>query len=168
MCELTSGHAKQGCPSIGGIKSVVALNIENIDTYTASAGVLSAITMKSSKTGFRIKPDMASIDFTETANRSRENNTLYYGVSGSITLKDDTTETRALTDLMSKGFLVVIIEKESGQNLVFGLSNGLTTETAEITTGKNFEDLNGSVINMVGKEPAIAPSITDALISGII
>ena len=35
----------------------------------------------------------------------------------------------------------------------------MTVETSAFTTGMNYEDLNGVVINLVGKETAIAPSI---------
>lgn len=168
MCELTSGHVKQNCPSVGGVKSVVVYNMENRASYTESSGVISAISMNSGKQAWRIKPDMASIEFTETATRSRENNSLFYAVGGSITLKDNTTATRELIDLMAKGFLGAIVEFEDGTNLHYGLVNGVTTETAEIVKGKNFEDLNGVTINMVGKETTIAPSIADNDITGIL
>ena len=168
MCELTSGYTKPACASTGGTKSVDVYNLENRDTYTEASGAISAITMKAGKTGFRITPDMASIEFTETPTRSRENNSLFYAQSCSIILKSDSAETRALVDLIAKGFLGVIQEKENGNNFHYGMNNGMTLETGEITTGKNFEDLNGVTINLVGKEKSIAPSITDTLIASIL
>ena len=38
----------------------------------------------------------------------------------------------------------------------------MTVETSAITTGMNYEDLNGVVISLVGKESYIAPSIADS------
>lgn len=168
MCELTTGHTKQFCPSIGGTKAVVIYNIQNRDSYTEASGAISAISMIASKTAFRIAPDMASIEVKETITPNRENNTLFYAQSCSVILKDDTPETRELIDLMAKGFLGVIQEKENGNNLHYGIENGMTLVPSEIVTGKAFEDLNGVTISLVGKEKAIAPSIDNALIAGIL
>lgn len=168
MCELTTGYTKPACASNGGTKSVVVYNTENKDTATVSANVVSALSLVSTKTGFRISPDMASIDFTETPTRSRENNSIFFASTCAITLKDDTQATRDLVDLISRGFITVIQEKENGKNLVYGLENGMTVETSSITTGMNYEDLNGVVINLVGKETSIAPSIDNTLIAGIL
>lgn len=167
-CELTTGYTKPACASNGGTKAVVAYNLENRDTFTVAAAVVTALTMLASKNGYRITPDMASIDFTETSTRSRENNSLFYDTKCSIIIKDDTVETRALVDLLSKGFLGIIQEKENGKNIHYGAENGMTVETAEIVSGLNFEDLNGVTINLVGKEVSIAPSIDNTLIDGII
>ena len=168
MCELTSGYTKPNCASNGGTKSVVVYNTENLNTYTNTANVLSALSLQTGKQGYRISPDMASIDFTETPTRSRENNSIFFASTCAITLKDDNQETRDLVDLISKGFITVIQEKENGKNLVYGLVNGMTVETSAITTGMNYEDLNGVVINLVGKETSIAPSIDDTIIASVL
>ena len=145
MCELTAGYTKPLCASFGGTKSVIAYNTENQTAITIVANVVTALTVTSAK-AFRISPDMASIDFTETATRSR----------------DDTQATRDLVDLISKGFITIIQEKENGSNVAYGTGNGMTVETSAITTGMNYEDLNGVVISLVGKESYIAPSIADS------
>jgi hypothetical protein len=168
MCELTTGYTKPACASNGGTKSVVVYNTENKDTATVSANVVSALSLTAPAVAYRISPDMASIDFTETPTRSRENNSIFFASTCAITLKDDTQATRDLVDLISRGFITVIQEKENGKNLVYGLENGMTVETSAITTGMNYEDLNGVVINLVGKETSIAPSIDDTLIAGIL
>lgn len=168
MCELTAGYTKPNCASNGGTKAFVVYNLENRDTFTLSGGAVDTITMASGKQAWRISPDMASIEVTETATRSRENNSLMYELSASVILKDDTAETRALVDLMAKGFLGLIQEKENGNNVHFGAEYGVTVSTAESVTGLNFEDLNGTTVNFVGKEKSQAPSITDALISPLL
>ena len=167
-CELSAGFTKTACASFGGTKSVVVYNTENLNTYTLSSNVLSALSLKTTKQGFRISPDMASIDFTETPTRSRENNSIFFASTCAITLKDDSQATRDLVDLISKGFITVVQEKENGSNLVYGLVNGMTNETTSITTGMNFEDLNGSVINLVGKETSIAPSVDDTIVGTLL
>lgn len=168
MCELTTGYTKPACASNGGTKSVVVYNTEKKDAATVSANVVSALSLTAPAVAYRISPDMASIDFTETPTRSRENNSIFFASTCAITLKDDTQATRDLVDLISRGFITVIQEKENGKNLVYGLENGMTVETSAITTGMNYEDLNGVVINLVGKETSIAPSIDDTLIAGIL
>lgn len=167
-CELTTGFTKSACASFGGTKSVVVYNTENLDTYTLTGNVISTLSLTAPAVAYRISPDMASIDFTETPTRSRENNSIFFASTCAITLKDDSQETRDLVDLISKGFITVIQEKENGNNLVYGLSNGMTVETSAITTGMNYEDLNGVVINLVGKETSIAPSVDDTIISALI
>ena len=161
MCELTAGYTKPLCASFGGTKSVIAYNTENQTAITIVANVVTALTVTESK-AFRISPDMASIDFTETATRSRENNSIFFASTCAITLKDDTQATRDLVDLISKGFITIIQEKENGSNVAYGTGNGMTVETSAITTGMNYEDLNGVVISLVGKESYIAPSIADS------
>lgn len=157
-CELSAGFTKSTCASFGGTKSIIVYNTENQTAITIANNVVTALTVTAGK-AFRISPDMASIDFTETPTRSRENNSIFFASTCAITLKDDSQATRDLVDLISKGFITVIQEKENGSNLVYGVVNGMTVETSAITTGMNYEDLNGVVINLVGKETAIAPSI---------
>ena len=167
MCELTAGYTKPNCASSGGTKSVIVYNIENQTAITiGSDNIISALTVSAGK-AFRITPDMASIDFTETPTRSRENNSIFFASTCAITLKDDIQETRDLVDLMAKGFITVIQEKENGKNIVYGTGNGMTLDTASITSGMNYEDLNGVVISLVGKETYIAPSIADATLPTI-
>jgi len=167
MCELTAGYTKPPCASTGGTKSVIVYNTENQTAITIASNVVSALTVTAGK-AFRITPDMASIDFTETVTRSRENNSIFYASTCAITLKDDTQATRDLVDLISKGFITIIQEKENGKNLVagnnlvYGSENGMTVDTSAITTGMNYEDLNGVVISLVGKESYIAPKIDNA------
>jgi hypothetical protein len=147
------------------------LNVYNTEkqlTLDISANVVTALTLEALATGFRISPDMASIDFTETATRSRENNSIFYASTCAITLKDDTQTTRDFVALISGGFITIIQEKENGTNLIYGSGNGMTVDTSAITTGMNYEDLNGVVISLVGKETYIAPSISDVLISGVL
>ncbi len=167
-CELSAGFTKSACASFGGTKSVVVYNTENLNTYTLASNVLSALSLQSGKQGYRISPDMASIDFTETPTRSRENNSIFFASTCAITLKDDSQATRDLVDLISKGFVTVVQEKENGNNLVYGLVNGMTVETSAITTGMNYEDLNGVVINLVGKETSIAPSVDDTIVGTLL
>lgn len=167
MCELTAGYTKPPCASFGGTKSVVVYNTENQTAIAIASNVVSSVTVTSGK-AFRITPDMASIDFTETATRSRENNSIFFASTCAITLKDDTQTTRDLVDLISKGFITIVQEKENGNNLVYGSGNGMTVDTSAITTGMNYEDLNGVVISLVGKESYIAPSISDSIILGIL
>jgi len=167
MCELTAGYTKPPCASFGGTKSVIVYNTENQTAITIASNVVSTLTVASGK-AFRITPDMASIDFTETATRSRENNSIFFASTCAITLKDDTQATRDLVDLISKGFITIAQEKENGTNLIYGTGNGMTVDTSAITTGMNYEDLNGVVISLVGKESYIAPSVSDVIIAGIL
>ena len=172
-CELSAGFTKSACASFGGTKSVVVFNTEKIATYTVGTAspdlnVVTALTLDALAVGYRISPDMASIDFTETPTRSRENNSIFFASTCAITLKDDSQATRDLVDAISKGFISVIQEKENGNNLVYGGVNGMTVETSAFTTGMNYEDLNGVVINLVGKETSIAPSVDDTIIAGIL
>lgn len=162
MCELTAGHTKQNCASIGGVKSVLVYNMENRATFVVTAGVVTAITMETGKQAWRIKPDTASIEMTETGTRSRENNTLFYAQAGTVMIKDDVAETRILLDLLAKGFLGLIIEKEDGTNIHYGAINGVVAPTVEDVTGKNFEDLNGATISFEGKEATKSPTVDDA------
>lgn len=170
MCELTAGYTKPPCASFGGTKSVVVYNTENKETFVVDTltNDVTALTLAIGKNGFKIMPDMASIDFTETATRSRENNSIFYASTCSITLKEDTVEVRKLVDLISRGFVTVIQEKENGNNLVYGAINGMTVDSSAITTGLNFEDLNGTVISLIGKETTIAPSIDTTLANSIV
>jgi len=159
MCELTSGFTKPACASFGGTKSLVVMNTENIDTLAVTNNEVTTFSILSGKSAFRITPDMASIDFTETATRSRENNSLFFASTCTLILKDDSQATRDLVDLISKGFLTVIQEKENGKNVVYGAVNGMVADTSALATGNNYEDMNGVTITLTGKESSIAPSI---------
>ena len=170
-CELSAGFTKSACASFGGTKSVVVYNTEKLDTYTLCCKCMYLhLSLHCSKTSClqNFVQIWLLLTFTETPTRSRENNSIFFASTCAITLKDDSQATRDLVDLISKGFVTVVQEKENGNNLVYGLVNGMTVETTSITTGMNFEDLNGSVINLVGKETSIAPSVDDTIVGTLL
>ncbi len=169
-CELTGGYNKQGCASNGGVDSIIAINLANILSYTLSpdGSEVTAMALVIGKQGYEITPDRAHIFANQDPVRNRANNSYAVPQTVMLDLPDDELDTQELTTTLGKGFFLFIVRYSNGKNRVFGLVNGMTLDTEANTSGQEYEDKNGSVLNFTGKEllkaPLVSNLIADALL----
>lgn len=164
-CELTSGYTKPNCSNIGGIKSVCAINIDNVD-FTIQENTV--VGFSNSSTAYRLALDINSGYANQTPTSSRENNSTIYLQEVMAMLKDDEKTTEQQVAILSEGYFAIVVEYRNGKNKVFGAINGLKSTTNNMNSGQNGGDLNGNTLVWAGEEDSIAPHISNTLLSDLL
>jgi hypothetical protein len=173
MCEILAGYNKPKCPSIGGLSSVVVINIDDISlvappTLTVGGQEIDSLTLKDGKKGFKFNLDIESSNFKQTITRSREKNSYFVAQSLMMIIKEDSLLTQETIEPLGRGTFIMIAMESNGLNRVLGLNSGMTLETEENESGQAHEDMNGSTLNFMGKDPKRAPIISTAIVNALL
>ena len=76
-CSISAGYTIDCRESVGGIQTLWVLEKSNITSYTESSGTLSAITLPSGVTFWKIEVPRGTAFSTNTITASAENGTVY-------------------------------------------------------------------------------------------
>lgn len=163
MCEITSGYTKP-CDSPGGVRKAYAWNTADVDTYTVTAGSISAITFEAGKYMYEFGVEMETTTFTDAAIGERANGAYARQHDATVVLHGNTAAMIVELELMAKGRTTWAFELNDGTYEVLFLENGAKVSDSR-TPGTAFEDMNGNTLTLTGKEPSKAPKISSALIA---
>lgn len=165
MGEISGGYTKSAVANVGGVKSFVVINVENIN-FTSTNEVVQSISKTAQ--GYRISLDINSGFANSTGTGDRANNSIKYVEEVMMMMKDDAIATERLRKELGDAFFVVVAEGRNGVNKVYGRINGLRLTTGPSGTGQDGGDMNGSTINLAGEEDDIPHQISDALVAEIL
>jgi len=159
-CALTQNYTLDCKDSVGGLKEVYLVALEDIDTYTETAGVISAITMDSGKHFWKYDLIKESSNFAEAINTNVQNGTVFYATTLEIILNKLQVNTRNEILLLAKNRLVAIVKDNNGNSWLLGKENGLDITGGGSASGTAFGDRNGYTITLTGNEKQLAYSVT--------
>lgn len=149
-CELTSGRTLSCKDSIGGIRTVFFMQVEDyVPTYTSE--VLTAVT---AATAYRYELPKATGSLSEQITVSTENGTVFYESTLSIKLFKLTAADRNEIKLLAQNRLAVFILDNNNNQWVIGEVNGaeITAGTAE--TGQSLGDSYAYNLTFTSQEAA--------------
>lgn len=180
MCELTSGKDKLCRKWIGGMVGAVIGQLEDVQSITIAAGVVTAMTMKSGKRAYFFKVQHETSNYGEVMNSNRQNGTNVCTQTLSLMHQDYETATRNSGMELVQGEYFVIPYYNNGKTKLAGvsvdvdgafdvdLSGGLMSVTQTHNSGTAKEDKNGDDWVFEGKENikalTIAKSIAESLL----
>ena len=147
-CSQTLAGIARDCSSnMGGIKNVYIANLADVDTVTVTSGVVTAITMLSSKKFYKYAFAPFTSSLTSNWNVSPENGTKY--VESTLTMvfnKMDATKRLEIVAL-AQSELVVIVEDNNGTMFYLGYEEGVRLiNGSDGQTGVNRGDRNGYTV----------------------
>lgn len=147
-CSQTLAGIARDCSSnMGGIKNVYIANQADVDSVTVTSGVVTAITMKSSKKFYQYAFAPFTSSLTSNWNVSPENGTKY--VESTLTMvfnKMDATKRLEIVAL-AQSELVVIVEDNNGTMFYLGYEEGVRLiNGSDGQTGVNRGDRNGYTV----------------------
>lgn len=147
-CSQTLAGIAQDCSkNMGGIKSVYIANAADVSSVTVTSGVVTAITMASSKKFYKYAFAPFTSSFTSNWNVSPENGTKY--VETDLTMvfnKMDATKRLEIVAL-AQTEMVVIVEDNNGTMWYLGYDEGVRLITgSDGQTGTNRSDRNGYTV----------------------
>ena len=159
-CALTQSYTLDCKDSIGGLKAVWFAAIEDIDTWTGSAGTYTAVTMDAGKYFWKYDLVKESSNFAEGVNTNVQNGTVFYAQTLEIILNKLQVNTRNEILLLAKNRLVALVQDNNDTIWVLGFDNGLDITGGGSGSGTAFGDRNGYTLTFTGNEKELAALFT--------
>jgi len=159
-CALTQSYTLDCKDSIGGLKAVWFAAIEDIDTWTGSAGTYNAVTMDAGKYFWKYDLVKESSNFAEAVNTNVQNGTVFYAQTLEIILNILQVNTRNEILLLAKNRLVALVQDNNDKTWVLGFDNGLDITGGGSGSGTAFGDRNGYTLTFTGNEKELAALFT--------
>ena len=168
-CALTAGRALSVCrDNVGGIKAIYVADGNGIDTITASAGAITAVTMESGKVFYKYDLPKGLSQVTETTTGSRANGTRFVTTEATIVLHKQDTATRNELKLLAGSRFYLIIQTQNNDFWFIGKENLCEFSTKTAVTGTAMGDMNGYNLTISAEEPEEMYSISSAVVNGIL
>lgn len=147
-CELTTGRTLDCKDSIGGIRTIFLMQVEDY-TPTYTADVLTSV---ATATAYRYELPKATGSLSEAIQVSTENGTIFYESTLTVKLHKLSAADRDEIKLLAQNRLTVMILDNNNQQWVIGEVNGaeITAGTAE--TGMNLGDMSGYNLTFTSQE----------------
>lgn len=162
-CDLIQGNEVLCRDSVGGVKNLYIANYTNVQSYTVSSGVCTAITMVPGTKFFTFQLEKENATYENKLVGSVENGTTYYESTFTHTMKKLSASMKNSIKVLGQSRLVVIIEDNNSVKHVLGLVNGVDCVDVTMTSGKAFGDMNGATMNYMGKEADPDPTYTGSI-----
>lgn len=159
-CNITAGFSLDCRDSQGGIEYIYIANAP-LAGFTASNGVVTAITGLTASGFYKFEVPKQTSSFTETITVSEENGTVFYDQQVSVVFTKLSAEKRNQIALLAKNRkLVVVVKDGNGAFWSVGIGRGAHLLSGTSATGTAYGDLNGYslVIQGLEKDPAYAVS----------
>jgi hypothetical protein len=159
-CALTQNYTLDCKDSIGGLKEVYFAAVEDVASWTGSAGTYTAVTMESGKYFWKYELVKESSNFAEAVNTNVQNGTVFYTQTLEIILNKLQVNTRNEILLLAKNNLVVLVKDNNDAIWILGFANGLDMTGGGSATGTAFGDRNGYTLTFTGNEKDLAGLFT--------
>lgn len=165
-CILTAGHQIGCSDGIGGVKTIYLGNFNNNTTYTYNSdNEITGITSGATYYTFEVPNESAG--FTETLNKSVENETLFFEQTVTFPINGYTAAERNLMLLIAKAEMTAILKLQSGKYILLGKVNGLNTTAGEGGSGTAYGDRLGINFTITGKEKENSNIVTDSAFASL-
>lgn len=159
-CALTQGYTLDCKDSIGGLKTAWLTPWEDLNVVTSALGVVTAITMDTSKVFYKYELVKESSNFAEAVNTNVQNGTVFYAQTLEVILNKLQVNSRNEILLLAKNRLAVIVEDNNGDKWFLGLGYGLDLTGGGSASGTAFGDRSGYTLTFTGNEKELAPKVT--------
>lgn len=179
-CVLTAGYTYLGCKGgAGGILSDDIVEIGNIATFVATAGVITAMTLSTGKQTRTYLLDKEMGYFTDTGTWTKASGGISYATKIAFTMKKLSIALKRELHVVAQNTTIHIIQDVNGVFWLFGASdNGTGVGTVTSFSGRGMDmvswssesgtaitDFNGFKVEFDGQEIAPIYQLTASLIT---
>lgn len=161
-CALTQNYNLDCRDSVGGIRTIYVMELDNATTITASAGIVTGITKATGKKFYKYNLIMNTAEAEDTLTGNRENGTLFSAQTLKFPINKMTVAVRNELLLLAANRLLFVVVDENGLGWLFGKEYGLTLTTGAAKTGKAKADRNGYELSFEGEEKELALNVNAA------
>ncbi len=175
MCLITAGNTRDCSFTFGGVARLWIANKEEIDTVTADATGITAVTMTATNTFYELEIEDNSGLFNQELVVNGSNK--YYKQTVGFRIKDMNETNNANIENMSNAKAAFVVLTKAGK--YFGLNmqnpdevNGMTAMEGSASAGQSKDDEYGYQLTFEGNEVAggLAPELPDGgtVIAGLV
>lgn len=168
---LASGIGLNCDTGRGGISKLYLAEHQNVDSYTLTAGEVTAITMVTDETFFEFVPTEKSVSqFTENATINRETGSTFHTQTLTFQLSRRAKEKAVILQTLIAGQkpLAAIVLDNNGIYWFLGLVEGVQVSALDGGSGTGKDTLNGYTISLEGQEADFAPEVDSTIIAGLL
>ena len=170
-CPLTQSFDYECDDSIGGIKNgtIKITQTENIDSFTVTAGEVTALTQVALTNFYEYKINKEIADVVSTDTLSEENGTWFVESVMNFMLNKLSKEKNTELKLIAGKPVTVIYQDNNDVWHVIGIDSGARKVggTNQSATGKAFGDLNGYTIGFTAKENHYPYTVDSTVVAGL-
>lgn len=166
-CALTSGYSLACRDSVGGLKSVYFIEIDNVSGVTSSAGTASAISKANNRAFYKYNLQRSTANWEEAYNDSSENGTSFHVQTLSIVLNKMQAATSQEIKLLAQNRLLAVVEDKNGKYWLLGQENGLERSGGKAGSGTASGDRNGYELTFTTDNVAPALEVSSGIITGL-
>ncbi len=161
-CDLTLGRILSCKDDIGGLKTVMFINDDDLGTITYDGTDTDKIsTIAGTQHAFHYELKGSASSFTQNIVSSRENGTTYFEQVLEISLPNLSVADHKELKLLSYGNPKVIVEDNNGNYFLAGNKFGMDVTGGTIVTGAAMGDMSGYTLTLTGMEPVPANYFND-------
>ena len=166
-CALTQGYTLDCRDSLGGIVEVYFTEAANVTATTEASGVITSLTKDTGKRFWKYALVKDTSMFNQTITASVANGTVFYTQELQIILNKLQTNTRNEILLLAQNSLVAVVKDSNGNYWYLGKTRGIDLTAGSAATGTAQGDRSGFTLTFSGAEPAMAPSVAQAVYSAL-
>ena len=153
ICKLTNGISLKDCDTPGGVSESYFINIEDVDTLTVTDFQVSALTLKSTATAYKIAFEPQTSNFASNSVGSVENSSAAYEQTCEIKINKIDNNVLEQVDALTKGRHMVIVKKADNTYELY-FHEGGAKFVANYTTGTALEDASGVTLTATHRQPS--------------
>lgn len=166
--QTLAGLARDCGANIGGIKAVYLANFDDVDTVTLTSGVVSAITMVSSKKFYAYYFNPQTSSFTTTIQANRENGSLFFETVLSLVFTKQDATKRVEIDAIAQAGMAAIVEDNNGNCWYLGKDEPILLTAGTAETGTARADRNGYAIELTDAQAQMPYPVDSSIIAGLL
>lgn len=166
-CALTSGFTLDCRESMGGIKEVYLIPLNDVNSYATASGVVTGITKASGKRFYKFQQLQQTATATDTPTGSDENGTIFYAQSVTLFFPKMQASTRNLVKVLGANRCIAVTIDRNGVAMMYGAELGLSTNTGEGGPGTAYGDRNGYSVTLSGAEREPAFEVNAATVAAL-
>lgn len=167
-CNLTQNMTIDCRDNVGGLKEVLFIEFDNVTTMTQASGVITAITLASTKQFRRYVMAKETAFFTETLNTNVQNGTIFYQQELTIVLNKMQANTRNELLVLAQVRTIAIALDLNGKYWLLGLEQAMDATGGEGGSGTAHGDRNGYTRVFTGMERAMASEVQASIIAALL
>ena len=155
-CSQTlAGIARDCATNMGGIKTVYIANAADVDSVTLTSGVVTAITMVSSKKFYKYAFALGTSSMTSTWQVSAENGTKYVETDLAMVFNRMDSTKRLEIVALAQAELVVVVEDNNSNMWYLGFHEPVMLNAGDGNTGTARGDRNGYTVTLRDTAPEL-------------
>lgn len=160
-CSQTLAGIVRDCSTnMGGIKAVYIANAADVTSVTVTSGVVTAITMASSKKFYKYEFAIGTSSLTSNWQVSAENGTKYVETDLAMVFNKADSTKRLEIVALAQAEMNVIVEDNNGTMWYLGIDEPVVLNGGDLQTGTARGDRNGLTVSLRETSKELPPTCT--------